>query len=55
MKYFMILFILCSGYYTLTYGISLQKDKANKLGSFGAILAAAVGTFVPILFILFKG
>lgn len=54
MKYLIILFMLCSGYYCLTYGISLWKAEKNKLGGFGAILAAAIGTIVPIIYMLFK-
>lgn len=54
MSYIVVFFILCAGYYALTYGISLWKNEANKLGGFGAILAAAIGTIAPILFILLK-
>ncbi len=54
MKYFALFFMLCAGYYSMTYGISLWKNERNKLGGFGAILAAATGTIVPVLFILLK-
>jgi hypothetical protein len=49
MIYIASLFILCSGYYTLTYGISLWKDENNKLGGFGVSLLAVIGTVVPII------
>lgn len=54
MIYFTVLFMMCAGYYCLTYGISLWKVEKNKLGGFGAILAATLGTIVPILYMLLK-
>lgn len=52
MMYFTFLFMMCAGYYCLTYGISLWKAEKNKLGGFGAILAAIAGTIVPIIYML---
>lgn len=54
MRYFTILFMFCAGYYCLTYGISLWKAEKNKLGGFGVILAAMMGTIVPVIYILIK-
>lgn len=54
MRYFTMLFMICAGYYCLTYGISLWKADKNKLGGFGTILAAMVGTIIPMLYMLFK-
>ncbi len=49
-RYAIVLFILTSGYYTLTFGKSLWVDDYNKLGAVGAALAALIGTVVPIIF-----
>ena len=48
-----ILFMLCCGYYTFTYGISLWKDDKNKQGSIAAAAFAVIGTVIPgiVLFI----
>jgi hypothetical protein len=43
--------ILITGYYTLTYGISLWKDDKNRLGAVGAVLIAIIGTVAPIAFL----
>lgn len=53
MRYVGIFLMLCAGYYCLTYGISLWNEK-NKLGGFGAMLAAVIGTIVPVLYTLLK-
>lgn len=42
------IFILGVGYHTFTFGKSLWKDEKNKLGAFGAILIATLGTVVPL-------
>jgi hypothetical protein len=54
MKYIAMFLMLCAGYYCLTYGISLWNCEKNKLGGFGAIMAALIGIIVPILYILFR-
>lgn len=54
MLYLFSFFMLCSGYYTLTYGISLWKKDNNKLGGFGTILLALAGTVIPIIVLLAK-
>lgn len=50
-KYFASIIVLAGGYYTYTYGKSLWSDDKNKLGGFGAILAAVLSTAGPILFL----
>lgn len=52
MMYLTFFLMLCGGYYCLTYGINLWKVEKNKLGGFGAILAAAAGTIIPIIYML---
>lgn len=44
--------ILAACYYTFTYGKSLWVDEQNKLGGFGAVLAAAAGAALPIVLLL---
>lgn len=41
-RYFALIFILASGYYTFTYGKSLWVDDKNKLGGVGAVLLAVM-------------
>jgi hypothetical protein len=54
MIYIFVLFMLACGYYTFTYGVSLWRDDANKLGAVGAAMAAIVGTIAPIISIFLK-
>jgi len=54
MIYLLGIFILCAGFYTLTYGLSLWNDDRNKLGGFGAILIAILGTLLPIAFLIIR-
>jgi hypothetical protein len=44
----LLIFILGVGYHTFTFGRSLWKDEKNKLGAFGAILIAVLGTIIPL-------
>ena len=48
MNYIVGFFMLCCGYYTLTYGICVWKEK-NRLGGVGAVLLAVLGTGIPLL------
>lgn len=54
MPYLTTLFVICSGYYTLSYGISLWKNPITRLAGAASMAIAVVGTVVPIivLFIL---
>lgn len=52
MKIAEIIMILAGCYYTFTYGKSLWVDEQNKLGGFGAVLAAAAGAAAPIILLL---
>lgn len=54
MIYIVAIFILCSGYYTMTYGINLWKNEKNKLGGLGAIFLSIVGSVFPIFFLFSK-
>lgn len=54
MIYIFISFMLLTGYYALTYGISLWKEDENKLGGFGAMAAAVIGTVIPIVVLFIK-
>lgn len=54
MVYVLAIFILCSGYYTLTFGLYMWKRERNKLGGFGAILLAAAGTIWPIIIMFIR-
>lgn len=54
MTYIYSLVILCVGYYTFTYAISLWRDENNILGSFGAGLISIIGTIVPIVVLFIK-
>jgi hypothetical protein len=49
-RYALVLFVLASGYYTLTFSKSLWVDDNNKLGAVGAGLAALISTVVPIIY-----
>lgn len=46
--------ILGACYYTLTYGISLWRESSNKLGGFGAIVIAVIGSVAPIIMLFLK-
>ncbi len=54
MIYIFTFFMLCAGYYTLTYGVSLWKDDKNKLGGAGTVIIAIVGTIAPIVVMYMK-
>lgn len=54
MIYVLSLFIICSGYYTLTFGITMWKQENNRLGGFGAVSLAVLGTIVPLLVMFIK-
>ena len=54
MIYLFMLFMLCCGYYTVTYGMSLWKDDNNKLGAIAVIAFAVVGTVLPSLVLYIK-
>lgn len=47
------IFLLGCGFYSLTYGISLWKDK-NKLGAVGASFIAVAGTVTPLILLFIK-
>jgi predicted membrane channel-forming protein YqfA (hemolysin III family) len=51
--YILMLFMLASGYYTFTFGISQWKRK-NRLGGFSTIVIALLGTIIPILVLYMK-
>lgn len=48
------LFILCAGYYSLTYGIYVLKTEKNTLGGFGVLLITIIGTVLPIIMLFIK-
>ncbi|MCI1945047.1 hypothetical protein [Clostridium luticellarii] len=52
MKYMLCFLILCSGYYTFSYGISLWVRENNGLAAFGVWLLAVVSTLVPIIMLM---
>lgn len=54
MIYIFTLFMLLTGYYALTYGISLWKEDKNKLSGFGAVAIAVIGTIIPIIVLFLK-
>lgn len=54
MIYVLTLFMLGAGYYTLTFGINLWKNEKNKLGGFGAVALAVIGTIVPLIVMFIK-
>ncbi|PYG87397.1 uncharacterized protein DUF3953 [Ruminiclostridium sufflavum DSM 19573] len=54
MLFILSFFIICSGYYTLTFGINMWKQDNNKLGGFGAIFLALISTIVPVAVIYIK-
>ncbi|MCX7711175.1 MAG: hypothetical protein N2484_15160 [Clostridia bacterium] len=43
------LLVLCSGYYTFTYGVNLWREDKNRLGGIGTVFIAVLGTIVPIV------
>ncbi len=53
MIYLLMLFMLLSGYYTFTFGISQIKGK-NRLGGFSTIVIAVFGTIVPMVILYMK-
>ena len=54
MKYIFSLFMLCCGYYTLTFGLSMWKKDRNRLGGAAAVAFAAIGTLAPIVVLFLK-
>ncbi|MGI6451006.1 MAG: hypothetical protein ACOX3R_12255 [Desulfitobacteriia bacterium] len=54
MKTVLLLIALAGSYYTCTFGRSLWVDDRNKLGGFGAVLAAIAGAAGPLLLLLSK-
>jgi ABC-type maltose transport system permease subunit len=54
MIYILACFMLTSGYYTLTYGISIYKEDSNKLGGYASIAVAVLGTLLPIIILFLK-
>ncbi len=55
MKYILCFLILCSGYYTLSYGIYVWVRENNRLAAFGVWLLALVSTIVPIIMLIING
>ncbi len=55
MKYILYFLILCSGYYTLSYGIYIWVRENNRLAAFGVWLLALVSTIVPIIMLIING
>jgi hypothetical protein len=53
-KYFLLLLILGSSYYTFTFGKSLWVDDHNKLGGFGASVIAFLAVAASVLFFFWK-
>ncbi len=53
MKFIIALVVMGFGYYTLTYGISLWRNK-NKLGGIGIGLLVGVGTIGPIMMLFIR-
>jgi hypothetical protein len=54
MKYILAVFMLTTGFYSLTYGLSLWKEDNEKLAGFGAMAVAVLGTIVPIVVLVMK-
>jgi hypothetical protein len=54
MAYIVSVFIIISGYYTLTYGITIYLKDKNKLGGFATMALALISTILPILMIFMK-
>ena len=54
MTYVLIVFMVCCGYYTFTYGLSLWKNQKNKLASVGTIAVAIIGVILPVIVLFMK-
>lgn len=54
MVYLLAFFMLASGYYTLSYGISLYQEEDSRLGGVAAISIALIGTITPIIVLFMK-
>ena len=54
MIYILPILIMASGYYSLSYGISLLRSQNSRLSGFGVILITVIGTVFPIIFVFMK-
>ncbi|MCX7746897.1 MAG: hypothetical protein N2645_08400 [Clostridia bacterium] len=54
MIYLFVLVMLASGYYTLTYGLSLWKEDNEKQAGAGVIAIAWLGSLAPIVVMFLK-
>jgi hypothetical protein len=54
MIYLVITLILISGYYTLTYGISVWKNENNALGGMAVITLATLATVISVIFLIVR-
>ncbi|MHC6178985.1 hypothetical protein ACYUJ6_03900 [Clostridium sp. JNZ X4-2] len=52
MRYILCFLILCSGYYTFSYGFSIWMRENNRLAAFGVWLLASVSTLIPIVMLI---
>lgn len=54
MRYILMLFMLGSSYYTLTYGLHIWKKEKNKLGGAAVMCLAVLSTLVPSIVLIKK-
>ncbi|MEY8764097.1 MULTISPECIES: hypothetical protein [Clostridium] len=55
MKYILCFLIICSGYYTFSYGVSVWVEENNRLAAFGVWLLDAASTLISIMMIVNNG
>lgn len=54
MEYIVIILIIISEYYTVTYGITLYKKHKNKLGGLAALFLALSSAIISIVLVFIK-
>ena len=54
MLYIVAVFLLATGYYSFTYGISVWKNENNKLGGIFVVLLSLVGTLFPLIVLFIR-
>lgn len=52
--YLFMFFMLCCGYYSLSYGVSLWTKDRNRLGGIAMIFLAVFGTVIPVFVMFIK-
>jgi hypothetical protein len=54
MMYLFIIFMLCCGYYSFTYGVNLWRKDKNRLGGMAMIILSIIGTLIPAFVMFIK-